>query len=357
MASLSRSALIVATGSGVPMRSERPKPLHVLCGRPMLSYVLDALAGAGVSRAAVVTGGDPRVRKRIEDDPPRLALQFVAQPESVRMPAAALTGLSAFEDVDDDDILVVPADIPLVRSSTIDAVFNHHVGTDAAMSVLIEDVDPAHPGGRLTRDRHGRIDGSTAEPVGDLTEKPLGMWCVRQSLLAPALRRLARSDLRGRSGLDGVVDVLADSGHTVEAVPADDPHEMLEVVSRTTLAEAEAAMRARTNAEWLDRGVTMVDPSRTYIDTTVMLGTDVTVFPGTILRGETVIGDGCELGPDTTIDRGRVGARAVVEKTVARGAVIGEDARVGPFAVLEAGSTIPDGMITGPFYATPGSPR
>ena len=95
----------------------------------------------------------------------------------------------------------------------------------------------------------------------------------------------------------------------------------------------------------------MVDPSRTYIDATVRLGIDVTLFPGTMLQGTTVIGDGCEIGPDTRIDRCVIGRETVVEKTMARLAVIGDHCRIGPFAVVEPGSELSDGTVTGPFYA------
>ncbi len=318
----------------------------------MLGYVLDALAGASVGRGAVVTGEDPRVRKRIESDPPRLDLQFVSSPAITTMGSASLTGTSALEELDeDDDVVVVPADVPLLTEATVDALFEHHVATGAAMTVLVENVDPGAPGPRLTMDRHGRIDGSVADPIADLQMRPLSLWCVRRSLLAPALRRLSPINQPEGMGLTPLVDVLADSGHPIAALSATDPREMLEVVSRSTLAQAEATLRRRTNDLWLDRGVTMVDPDRTYIDTTALLGTDVTLFPGTILRGETVVGDGSEVGPDTTLERCHVGERAIVEKTVARGATIGNDARVGPFAVLEPGAAVGNGVTTGPFYA------
>lgn len=94
----------------------------------------------------------------------------------------------------------------------------------------------------------------------------------------------------------------------------------------------------------------MIDPERTYLDVTVQLGVDVTLFPGTILQGSTVIGDGCEIGPDTRLDRCRVGADSVVEQTVGRLAEIGTNCRVGPYVALAPGAQLPDGTITGPFF-------
>jgi bifunctional UDP-N-acetylglucosamine pyrophosphorylase/glucosamine-1-phosphate N-acetyltransferase len=98
-------------------------------------------------------------------------------------------------------------------------------------------------------------------------------------------------------------------------------------------------------------GVTMVDPDRTYIDVTVQLGTDITLFPGTMLQGSTTIGDGCELGPDVRLDRCRVGKNTSIEQVTARLATIGDDCVVGPFAVLQPGADVPNGTTTGPFYA------
>jgi len=101
----------------------------------------------------------------------------------------------------------------------------------------------------------------------------------------------------------------------------------------------------------MSMGVTMIDPDRTYIDVTVRLGTDVTIFPGTILQGATTIGNGCELGPDTRLDRCQVGNNTRIEKTTGALATVGEDCVVGPFAVLEPGADVAHGTTTGPFYA------
>ncbi len=94
----------------------------------------------------------------------------------------------------------------------------------------------------------------------------------------------------------------------------------------------------------------MVDPDRTYIDTTVRLAPDVTIFPGTLLQGATVVGEGAELGPDTRLVDCTVGAGAIVERTIGRHADIGDGAVVGPYASLEPGSHIASGARTGAFY-------
>ncbi len=147
-----------------------------------------------------------------------------------------------------------------------------------------------------------------------------------------------------------MVGVLHDAGYRVEGLVAPDPMETQGVNDRVQLATAEAELRRRTNDRWLRLGVTMVDPERTYIDATVQLAPDVTLFPGTMLQGRCIIGPGAELGPDTRLVDCSVGAGATVEATIGRDAEVGEHAVVGPFAALEPGSSVPSDTRTGPFY-------
>jgi len=218
----------------------------------------------------------------------------------------------------------------------------------------------AVPGGggwpRIDRDARGSFVGLTradeAPSTDDDVETGLGIYCIRRELLAPAARRSAPMFGGGQHHLSTVPAVLAESGHTVAVSEMDAPLANVRAVDdRRGLARAEAELRRRINRRWLDRGVTMMDPERTYIDVTVTLGTDVTLFPGTMLQGSTVIGDGSEIGPDSRIDRCHIGKNTVVEKTMARGAAIGDNCRVGPFAVIEPGASVADGTVTGPFYA------
>lgn len=352
------SALVIATGSGATMHSERPTPIHLLCGRPMLSFVLDALGRAGVQQAVAVTGqsGD-RVSKRILEDPPKYPLQFLEQ-RFDRGPAdAALIGLTGFDDFEDDgDVLVVPADLPLLRPDALAELMKVHTESGSVCTVLSAELDDPSGHDRVVRDKHGEVSGvaRSADLVGDelaVREVPLGVYCIRRGLLSPAVRRTTPDPVTGMHRLIDVVSVLAESGSPVASASVAASADYVPVDSRRLLADAEAELRRRTNLGWLDLGVTMVDPERTYLDVTVQLGTDVTLFPGTILQGNTVIGDGCEIGPDTRLDRCTVGKEAVIEKTMARLATIGDTCRVGPFAVIEPGSELPDGTVTGPFYA------
>lgn len=338
------------------MRSQRPKPIHLLCGRPMISFVLDALGAAGVTKTVVVTGpSSNRVTKRILEDPPAFPVKFVEQMKSRGNGDAALVGLSGFDDFDDDsDLLVLPADVPLIQPETLAALVAHHRATKSACTILTA-ISEDQGGPRIVRDRHGNVSASLravdVDPSHELSETPLGIYCVRRGLLAPAVRRTAPDRVNGEHQLIDVPGVLADSGHPVTSLAIGELADASPVDSRIQLAEAEAELRRRTNRFWMNRGVTMIDPDRTYIDATVRLGTDVTIFPGTMLQGNTVIGDGCEIGPHVRLTQCVVGANTIVEQAVGEHATIGMDCAVGPFASLSPGTEIVNGTRTGPFYA------
>ena len=368
------------------MHSARPKPIHLLCGRAMASYVLDTLDAVGIRQAVVVTGPNGgRVSKRLLEEPPDFQIRFVEQKRNLGNGDAALIGLNSFDDVDDDDddVVFVPADLPLLQAKTVNHLLAVHRATDAACTLLTAAAD--HPlaaaaadrvgAGQVTRDRFGRVravvndyevfvprDPSGAPGSGDGNgdadragsdglEIALGVLCVRRSLLAPALRRCQPDESTGQLPMSGIVEVLTESGHSCETAVIEEVGDLIPVDDRVQLADAEAELRRRTNRHWLSRGVTMVDPDRTYLDATVELGTDVTIFPGTILQGGTVIGNGCELGPDVHLDRCQVGENTRIAQTSGSLATIGSNCVVGPYAALPPGSALADGTNTGAFYA------
>ncbi|NNF53843.1 MAG: NTP transferase domain-containing protein [Acidimicrobiales bacterium] len=352
------SALVIATASGAPLVSERPKPIHVLCGRPMLSWVLNAVSDSGVSEAVVVTGPDGDwIAKRIMDTPPSdLTTRFLEQPRSRGNAEAALIGMSGFDEFDDEgDVLILPADMPLLTGDVLQEVLTVHRQTGSACTIACTRQPRRSGTPYVLRDRHGNAIGVTVSnddgEAGNPVDSPVGVMVVRRGLLAPAIRRTMPDPATGRHLLRDVPGVLADSGHAVATVAV--LAELFEEVdNRIQLAAAEAVLRNRINHFWMARGVTMIDPSRTIVDATVTLSTDVTLFPGVSLSGSTAIGEGCDIGPDTHLDHCTVGPRSVVRSSTGQLAAIGEQCIVGPFAALSPGAQVSDRTVTGPFYAS-----
>ena len=358
------SAIVLAAGEGTRMRSSRPKPLHLICGRPMVMHVLHALAelplALPVERTVVVVGHDAeRVTKKVtEQSPGNLIVTFVEQTVQRGTGDAAAVGLTAFNDDDVDDtstVIVVPGDAPLLRPETIADLVTRHEAANVAATVLTARLDDPTGYGRVIRAKDGSVQRIVEQRDADadelaVTEVNTSIYCFRRDLLGPSLRVLSPDNAQGEYYLTDVIGVLRATGHRVGAVAVDDPAETHGVNDRWQLALAERELRARTNRRWLLAGVTMLDPRQTFVDVTVDLGRDVTLYPGTILQGRTVVGDGCDIGPDTRLVDCVVGANAVVENSVCRDAEIGPDAMVGPYAALAPGSVVGRNARTGPFY-------
>jgi len=350
------------------MRSARPKPLHRICGRPMVLHVVHALEAVRPDRVVVVIGhGGDKVSQKVAAESPDWAgarVSFAEQAVRRGTGDAAAIGLAEIDssldrpEIDDTStIVVLPGDTPLLRKETIDELVTHHESNGLAATVLVSHMDDPTGYGRVVRGRDGRVmrivehrDASPEELA--VHEINTSIYAFRRDLLGPALRRVSPDNSQSEYYLTDVVSVLAAMGHRTGAVVAD-AAETQGVNDRWQLALAERELRARTNRHWLLNGVTMLDPRQTFIDVDVSIGRDVTLYPGTMLQGSTSIGDGCEIGPNTRLASTTVGQRTTVENTVARESTIGDDCRIGPFAHLGPRSRVTDGTTTGAFYDSP----
>jgi bifunctional UDP-N-acetylglucosamine pyrophosphorylase/glucosamine-1-phosphate N-acetyltransferase len=358
---MSVSAIVLAAGAGTRMRSERPKPLHRICGRPMVLHVLYALERLRPDSTAMVVGhGAELVIKKIANEAPAWAnVTFVEQVEQRGTGDATAIGMSTLrgDDYDDDaTVVVLPGDTPLLAAETLDELVATHVANANAATILTSVLDDPTGYGRIVRANDGRVlrvvEQRDATPDElDIKEWNTGVFAFRRDLLGPALRNLTADNSQGEFYLTDVIGGLAAMGHRVGAVQAA-ASETQGVNDRWQLALAEREFRNRTNRRWLLNGVTMLDPRQTFIDVTVQLGRDVTIYPGTVLQGSTVVGDGCDIGPNTQLADCSVGAGSRVRHTVADGGTIGPGSDVGPFAHLTATANLPAGTRTGPFYTS-----
>jgi bifunctional UDP-N-acetylglucosamine pyrophosphorylase/glucosamine-1-phosphate N-acetyltransferase len=323
----------------------------------MVMWVLEALSELELSRVVVVVGhGSTRVTKALaEGGTTRAPLEVVEQPVQWGTGDALSVALTAFHDDDGDldDLVVLPGDAPLLRPSTLTALVEAHRQGSAAATLLTTRLDDPTGYGRVVRSRDGRVASIVEEADATDEERAIdevgtSIYAFRRSVLAPALRRLSPDNAQGEYYLTDVIAVLHDAGYPVISMVAPEPLEASGVNDRAQLAGAEAVLRSRINDRWMRRGVTMLDPHHTYLDSTVELGEDVTLFPGTILQGNTKVATGAELGPGTHLVDCTVGARAQVRATSAEQVMIGEDARVGPWTWLAPGTVVAAGSVIRP---------
>ena len=359
---MSVSAIVLAAGEGTRMRSDRPKPLHMICGRAMVLHVIHALERLAPERTAVVVGhGAERVTKEVQDLAPAWAnVAFVEQVEQHGTGHAASTGMSAFDGDDYDDeatVVVLPGDAPLLRPETLDELVATHVANSNAATLLTSVMDDPTGYGRVIRRPDGQVarivEQRDAEPEElDVHEVCTSIYAFRRDLLGPALRTITSDNAQGEYYLTDVISVLAGMGHRISCVQAP-IGETQGVNDRWQLAMAERELRARTNRGWLLAGVTMLDPRQTFVDVTVTIGRDVTLYPGTMLQGSTAIGDRCDVGPDVRLVDCSIGSGSTVTHTVATEAEVGPGATVGPYAHLPPGSSVVAEAVTGAFYTAP----
>jgi bifunctional UDP-N-acetylglucosamine pyrophosphorylase / glucosamine-1-phosphate N-acetyltransferase len=332
----------------------------------MVMHVIHALEQLHVERTVLVVGhGAERVTKKVQEQAPHWAnVTFVEQTIQRGTGDATMVGMSVIpgDDLDDDStVVVLPGDTPLVQPETLDQLVAFHVASGNAATITTSVLDDPNGYGRVVRaaakNEAGRVlriveqrDATDQERA--VREVNMGMYAFRRDLLGPALRHLSPDNAQGEYYLTDVVSVLAGMGHRVGTFEAA-PEETQGVNDRWQLALAERELRSRTNRQWLLNGVTMLDPRQTFLDVTVRVGRDVTLYPGTILQGDTVIGDGCEIGPDVRLSDCTVADECIVQNTVGLESEIGTGAYVGPYAYLPAGSSVAAGAVTGAFYTAP----
>ena len=352
------SAIVPAAGEGKRMRSGTPKMLHPLCGRPLVLHALDQLAALPLDRIVVVVGhGAEDVAKTVQEQlVTDVPVEFIEQSVQRGTGDAVAVGLTAnaFDLDGEDDVIVVFGDAPLLRAETLAMLATEHRLGDAAATMLTARFADPSSYGRVVRDPNGHVERIVEEPDATPDELAIdevnpSIYCFRRGLLAPALRRLVPENAQGEYYLTDVIAVLRQAGHVVDAIEVDDPMEVVQVNDRAQLAVAEAELRARINDRWMRAGVTMVDPERTYIDTSVELEPEVRLLPNTMLQGHSVVHRGAVIGPDVQLVDTLVGRDSVVRQTTAFECEIGERVTCGPYVSLRPGTRVADDAHLGTF--------
>ncbi len=339
------TAVVLAAGRGVRMRSRRPKALHEVAGRPMLLLLLDALAGAGCDRTVVVVAD-------ADDEVARAAREAGALVAVQREPrGTADAALSAAEAVGEASrVLIAHGDLPLLTSGSLAALANAHLDAQATLSLLTVEVEDPSGYGRIVRSG-GSVaaiveERETDEATRAIREINVGVYTAEAAWLWPALASLAPSP-GGEVYLPDAVRAAIAAGRAVLACPLGDASEAQQVNTRSQLAAAEAALRARVREALLAGGVTIIDPSATWVDAGVEVGEDTTLLPGVHLLGATAVGRDCRIGPNAVLHDTRIGERCSIGGSTLEGATLADDVHVGPYCHIRPGSTIEAGARLG----------
>lgn len=344
------AGLILAAGKGTRMKSELPKGLHAVCGLPMVEIIARALAGAGVTNIAIVVGyGADQIRAALSDRPYR----YAEQREQLGTGHAALMAESLFADFD-GPILVTPGDTPLVDSDSLKRLLTEHKSSQALCTVATFSASASEPYGRAVRDGSGRIQRivETRDATGEertITEMNSAVYCFDAKTLFRILPTLTPDNDQNEFYLTDVVRIIYEESQRTHLVHFEDPALFDGVNDRWQLAQAEAALRQRVLRRHALNGVTLVDPATTYIDQSVEIGADTLLLPGTILAGDTQIGTGCRIGPNTRILDSRIGNNVEIVMSHLDRASMANNTRCGPFANLRPKAVVREGAKIGNF--------
>jgi bifunctional UDP-N-acetylglucosamine pyrophosphorylase/glucosamine-1-phosphate N-acetyltransferase len=343
------TAVLLAAGQGTRMKSELPKVLHPLCGKPMVWHVLEALKSAATEKPVVIVGhGAELVAKYVGD-----SAECLLQEPQLGTAHAALQAESLLKGRT-DYVIVAYADMPLLRGETFQRLVETQRLNPGPFSLLTVIADDPRGFGRIVRNADGTVEAIVEDYVAtpeqrEIKELNVGAYCFKADWLWEALHRIKKNPKRGEYYLTDVVEIAVKDNLPVRAVLHDDFIETIGINSRVHLSEAEAAMRVRINREHMLNGVSMLDPASTYIEAGVKIGRDTTIMPNTYIHGDTTIGEGNVIGPNTIVRNSKIGDRCKVLASVLEGATLEDDVDMGPFARLRKGAHLKSHVHMGNF--------
>lgn len=333
------AAVVLAAGQGTRMRSRLPKVLHPLAGRPMLDHVLAALEGAGVEKRVVVVGhGAELVEAALNG---RVA--SVRQETQKGTADAVRIGLEQVPP-DTQQVVVAMGDAPLVPASLFEELLRAQAAEGACIALLAARVDDPTGYGRIVRGADGSVSGIVEEQDADpevrlLDEVNSGTYVFDAGWLRANVATVppARS---GEHYLTDLVGMAVSTGGKVVVVGAPRGELTMGINDRSGLATAERILRGEIAERHMRNGVTIVDPSNTFIDADVEIGEDARIEPWTILSGATVIAAEAVIGPGSEVIDSRIGARTTVWASVVESSLVAEDVEIGPYSHVRPGCEI-----------------
>ena len=340
--------VILAAGKGTRMNSDLPKPLHTLMGKPIIQYALETVLPLADNDPVLILGhGADQIIESFGEN-----LRYAEQDEllgtghAVQQAESLLGGKS-------DLVLVTYVDMPLVRTQTLEQLLKTQKSQSGPMTLLsVRDQDP-RGFGRVVRDTQGNIQAIVEEVDAspeqlEITELNAGMYCFKADWLWANLKNLKLSP-KGEYYLTDLVALAISQNLPVAGVIAEDPEELIGINTRVHLAEAGKILRRRINRDLMLAGVSLVDPDSSYIEPDVKIGQDTVIFPNTYLQGETIIGNECQIGPDTKIFNSQIGNSCEIEFSVIEESRVEDGVDIGPFSHLRKGTHIGPGVHIGNF--------
>lgn len=339
----------MAAGQGTRMKSKLYKVMHEVMGKPMVEHVVEATQEANVDQIVTVTGfGAETVKEHLGKKS-----MYVLQEQQLGTAHAVKQAEDILEDRK-GTTLVICGDTPLLKAETLKGLMDFHETEQAKATVLTAHAQNPFGYGRVIRSNEGSVVKIVEEKDASDQEKQVqeintGTYCFDNRALFKALREVKNENVQGEYYLPDVVEILKEKGELVSAFQLDNMDEALGVNDRVALSEANRLMKDRINEKHMRNGVSIIDPSNTYIEGDVVIGMDTIVEPGAYLKGHTVIGEDSIIGSHSIIRDSKIGDGVTVTTSMLEEAVVGNGSDIGPNSRLRPGAVLKKNVHIGNF--------
>lgn len=341
-------AIILAAGKGTRMKSRYPKVIHKVCGKEMVNHIIGVSKKSGVNDIVVILGHESEVVQERLPEGSMIAMQT----EQLGTGHAVMMAKEYIND--NDTIVVLCGDTPLIKEETLKRLFDYHVENDYHATVLTTVVDNPTGYGRIIRDENNDLlkiveQKDATEEEKKAKEINSGIYCFNGKSLRESLDLLDNNNAQGEYYLTDTIKIMRDKGHKVGAFEGSTIEELMGVNSRVELSKAEEIMRRRINESHMVNGVTIIDTNSTYIEADVKIGNDTIIYPGVMLSGNTEIGSECIIGMNSSITNSIIGNGTEVLNSTIIDSIVGQNTTVGPYAYLRPKSNIGNNVKIGDF--------
>ncbi|MBF0538286.1 MAG: bifunctional UDP-N-acetylglucosamine diphosphorylase/glucosamine-1-phosphate N-acetyltransferase GlmU [Nitrospirae bacterium] len=335
-------AVVLAAGLGKRMKSNTPKVLHKILGKPIIRYITDAINGVdAIDKTVIVVSTHTEAIVPLYEGAGAL-MAYQRQPLGTA--DALMSGLTAIGEAF-DHLLVLAGDIPLIRAATLEALIQQHIANNNALTLITFNTTTPGAYGRIKRNPDSTINGiieesDASDQEKEITEVNSGIYVFSKTAL-PYLDSIERNAKKGEFYLTDIVSICNGAGLRVEAAVMAEEAEFVGVNSRYDLMLAQKLLQCRIATHWMDEGVTLMDIDSILISPDTLIGRDTIIYPGVVLEGHTEIGQGCTIYPGVIIIDTIVGDNVIIKNSsVVENSKIETLATIGPFAHLRPASVI-----------------
>ena len=343
------AVIIMAAGKGKRMKSDLPKALHNLAGKPILNYVLDTVDQLEAKRKILIVGyKSDKIRELIGDK-----IEYVEQKEQLGTAHAVLQTKRLLSDFK-GDVLILSGDVPFLTVKTLKKLLKYHQANNFCCTLVSTILKTPKGYGRIIRDKKGEIKGIIEEvdlsaDKKKTTEVNSGIYCFNKDKLFQALEKITPDNKQGEYYLTDSVEILLKEGLTVGNIIVKDYSEILGINSRLDLTDASQKVYQKTLQDLMLQRVTIVDPNSTFIERGVKIGQDTIIYPFTIIEKDTKIESGCLIGPYSHLIDADIGKGVRVWSSIIESSTVKERANIGPYTHLRPGTVVKRGAKIGNF--------